>query len=115
MEKETERSRIEEIQLAEQNLQVLFLQKQAFQLELRETESALKETENTSDDIYKITGQIMLKAKKEEILKELKEKQEILKLRIKSIEKQEALLQKKAEEIKKELEERFRAKKTREK
>lgn len=103
--------RLQELQLAEQNIQNFSLQKQAFQIELNETESALEETEKSSGDIYKITGQIMVKTKKEDIIKDLKEKQKILDLRIKSIEKQEKILRDKADEIKQEIEEKFKAKK----
>lgn len=80
---------IQELQLLEQNMQNLLLQKQAFQLELNETENAFEELKKTSEDVYKIVGQVMLKAKKSDVEKDLKQKKEILELRLKSIEKQE--------------------------
>ena len=96
--KETQ-EKIQELQLLEQNLQNLILQKQAFQMELNEVENALTEVEKTKDEIYKIVGQVMLKADKQETEKELKEKKDILNLRIKSIEKQESLFKDKTEKI----------------
>ena len=89
--------KIQELQLIEQQLQSFLLQKQAFQLELSEAESALEETEKSEGEIYRIISQIMLKAKKEDITKELKEKIKIFEFRIKAIEKQELIIQKKSE------------------
>lgn len=91
--------KIQELQLLEQNLQGLLMQKQAFQIELNEVENALTEVKNTKDDIYKITGQVMLKAGKDEIEKELKEKKDLLDLRMKSIEKQENTFREQLEKI----------------
>lgn len=94
---------IQELQILEQNLQSLLLQKQAFQFELNETENALSEVSKSKDDIYKITGQIMIKAKKEEVEKELSERKDILSLRIKSIEKQERAFKEKIDSLREEL------------
>lgn len=95
--------KIQELQILEQNMQHISLQKQAFQLELNEAESALSEVEKTKDVIFKIVGSIMIKAEKADIEKELKEKREILGLRLKSIEKQENSLKNKLEPIREEL------------
>jgi len=95
--------KIQEIQILEQNLQSLLLQKQAFQLELNEVDSALQELIKADGDVYKLTGQILIKKSKASLEKELKEKKEIIQLRLKSIEKQENLLNKKIEEIKKQI------------
>jgi prefoldin beta subunit len=95
-----ENSKIQEMHFLEQNLQNNFLQKQSFQLELTETESSLKELENSGEEIFKIIGQLMIKTEKEKIRKELKEKIKILKLRIKSIENQEKSLSEQLHSIK---------------
>lgn len=100
--KETQ-ERIQELQILEQNLQQIVLQKQAFQMELNETESALSELEKTKDEVYRIVGSIMIKTQKAELEKELKEKKEILSLRLKSIEKQESSLMEKTEKEREEL------------
>ena len=107
--KETQ-EKIQQLQILEQTLQNILFQRQAFQIEFNESEAALKEAEKSSEEIYKITGQIMTKATKEEIIKELEEKLKVLEIRIKSIEKQEALLMQKAENIKKHLEDSFKSK-----
>ena len=77
------------MQILEQKLQNSILQKQAFQMELAETNSALREVEKSGDEVFKIIGQLMIKSEKEKIKEELLSKQKILELRIKALEKQE--------------------------
>ena len=95
--------KIQEMQLLEQNLQNLLLQKQAFQMELSETESALKEIVGSGDEIFRIIGQLMIKTDKSRIKEELSNKEKILTLRIKTIEKQETSFTKKLEDLQKEI------------
>ncbi|OIO80735.1 hypothetical protein AUJ84_02790 [Candidatus Pacearchaeota archaeon CG1_02_32_132] len=95
--------KIQELQILEKNLQNLAMQKQAFQLESTESQNALEEIKKTSSDIFKVVGSIMLKAEKDETIKELEEKINLLNLRNSSIEKQEALIENKAEELKSEI------------
>jgi prefoldin beta subunit len=94
MEKETEK-KMEQLRLIEQNLHAFLIQKQQFQTQLIETESALKELENTKES-FKIIGNIMISSDKEELKKDLKKKKEIIELRIKNVEKQENKLREKA-------------------
>ncbi len=84
--------KIQELQVLEQNMQNVLMQKQAFLLERGETDNALEELKNTKEDVYKIAGQIMIKTKKSDAESDLKRKKEILDLRIKSLEKQENFL-----------------------
>ncbi len=100
--KETQQ-KIQEIQILEQNLQGLLMQKQAFQLELNETQNALTEILNSKEDVFKLIGQIMIKSDKKKIQEELKKKKELLTLRLSSIEKQETELTKNLEELRKEI------------
>ena len=102
LDKETQ-EKIQELQFLEQNFQQISIQKQAFQLELNETESALTEIEKTNEDVYKIVGNIMVKMGKSDIQKELKEKKDILSLRFKSIEKQESSFKEKTEKLREEV------------
>lgn len=102
MNKETEK-KIQQLQLIEQNLQNIIMQKQAFQIQLMENENATSELEKTKRDAYKIIGTIMINSNKDDLKKELKEQKEILDVRIKSLEKQEKNFQEKAEEIQKEV------------
>lgn len=68
-------------------------------MELSETQSALKEIENSSDEVYKIVGQLMIKSGKEKISSELSEKSRLLEFRLKAIEKQEESMMQKLEKI----------------
>jgi prefoldin beta subunit len=95
--------KIQEMQFIEHNLQNFMLQKQAFDMELSETKSAVEEIEKAGDEVFKIIGQLMIKSDKSKIKEELLNKQKILELRIKSIEKQENSLNEKLESLKKEV------------
>jgi prefoldin beta subunit len=91
--------KIQEMQILEQSVHQIIMQKQAFQMELSETQAALKELEKADDEVFKIIGQLMIKAKKSEIKDELLSKEKILKLRTENLSKQEETLSKKMEEI----------------
>lgn len=95
-------AKIQQLSLLEQNLQNTALQKQNFNLQLLEVESALKELESAGE-AYKIVANIMVKGDKAELKKELTEKKEMLDIRIKSLEKQESKLREKASEIQQEV------------
>ena len=96
--KETE-NQIQELQMLEQSIQALLMQKQSFQLELSETENALLEAGKIKEDIYKIVGNIMIKSPAPMIIKELKEKKDLISMRLKSIENQEKVLTEKSENL----------------
>ena len=68
-------------------------------MELSETHSALGEIENSSDEVYKIVGQLMIKSDKNKITSELSEKSRLLEFRLKAIEKQEESMMQKLEKI----------------
>ena len=108
VEKETEK-KISQLQMMEQGMQTFFLQKQQFQTQLIEIESALKELEKAKE-AYKIVGNIMVSSNKEELENDLKKKKEMVELRIKTLEKQESQIKEKAsavqEEVMKELKEK---------
>ena len=102
IDKETQ-EKIQELQNYEQTMQSIMMQKQAFEIELSETENALGEIMKSKDDVYKLVGNIMIKADKTVIEKELKQKNELLALRLKSINKQEADISKEAELLREEV------------
>ena len=95
--------KIKELQTFEQNLHSILMQKQAFQLELNETENALMELKNTTEPVYKMVGSIMIKADKEKIEKDLMHKKELLNIRLKSIEKQEKTIESDSEKLREEV------------
>lgn len=88
---------VEELQMIEQSLQNLMMQKQMFQMELIETTNALEELKKlkAKEEVFKIVGTIMIKSEKEEMEKELIKKKDLINLRISTIEKQEENLKNK--------------------
>lgn len=99
--KETQES-ISKLQLIEQNVQALLMQRQQFQTQLFEVESALKELEKT-DDAFKIVGNVMIKTDKAAMKAELSSKKEIIDLRLKNLDKQEKQMKEKAESLQKDV------------
>ena len=66
--------KLQELQVLEQNLQNVLMQKQTFQIELAETQGALEELEKSGEEVYKIIGQLMIKSEKAKMKIELEEK-----------------------------------------
>ena len=87
-----EGDKLEKMQFLQENLNAILMQKQAFQMELSETLSSLKEVESSKEDIYKIVGQLMLKVPKERIKEELKAKEKIINARLEKLEGREEKL-----------------------
>jgi prefoldin beta subunit len=98
-----EKDNLQEMQIIEQSLQNLLLQKNTFQMELSETQSALAEIEKSGDEVYKIIGQLMIRAEKSKIKEELINKEKIIELRLKTIEKQEISFVEKLESLRDEI------------
>lgn len=83
--------RLARLQQLQNTLQSLVLQKQRLDLELSETERALKTLgEVTSETkVYKSVGAILVEKKRDELVKELNEHKEFLEMRSKVIARQE--------------------------
>ncbi len=107
--KETE-GKIAQLQMMEQNIQNLLMQKQTFQSQLIEVDSALEEVDKSKGETYKIVGAIMISAEKEDLKKDLQGKKQVLDLRISTLEKQENQLKDKASKIQKEVLEHIKGK-----
>jgi prefoldin beta subunit len=72
-------------------LQQLVVQKQRLELELTESDRALKTLEETLSDakVYKSAGAVLVERDKDSVVKELKERKEFLDMRSKVLVKQE--------------------------
>jgi len=99
--KETEQ-KIGQLQMFEQSLQSFLGQKQQFQVQLVEVDSALKELDST-EKAYKIVGNIMVETDKNELKADLRSKKEMLELRIKTMEKQETQVRERASKLQSEI------------
>lgn len=94
--------KIQQLQIIEQNLNNILIQKQQFQNQLFGVENALKEL-NNSQNFFKIVGNIMIEKSKKDLEKDLQEQKEISELRVQALEKQEKELQERARKIQEEV------------
>ena len=98
----TAQEKIQHLQTIEQNLQHFLKQRQQFQMQSMELESAAEELKKT-DKAYRIIGNIMVLSDKSALEKEIEEKKERVNLRIKSVEKQESSLKEQAKALREEI------------
>lgn len=106
--------KIQELQVFEQNLQHLLLEKQNIQIELNEVSQALEEVKKSSGEIYRVLSGVMLLADKKIVQGDLEERKKVLELRVKSLEKQESLVGERAQTLRSELNISLSQKKSRE-
>ena len=91
-----------QLQILEQSIQNLLLQKQQFSGQLLEMENAFKEIQRV-EHAYKIVGNIMVLAKQSDLVEDITQKKELLTLRIQSLEKQEKKIREKAQQLQEEV------------
>ncbi len=89
------------LQQIQQQLQTILSQKAQYQIAVREAKRAKEEISDSADDavMYMSVGTVMMQKKKEVVNTKLPEKIETLELRIKSLEKQEKMMQGKFEQL----------------
>ncbi len=89
------------LQQLQQQLQNILQQKAQYELAVREAKRAQEEIKDSADDavMYMSVGTVMMQKKKDVVDARLTEKVESLELRIKSLEKQEKMLQGKFEQL----------------
>lgn len=104
------------LQQLQQTLQAVVAQKQQLELEMTETDRALSELEKVTGEtpVYKSVGSILVKADKEGLLTELKERKELLNTRVTVLGRQEERTRERIKDIQQKLQERLRAPKPQE-
>ena len=103
MEKGTEQL-LSQAQLYQQQIQTLITQKTALNMELNEIKKALEEIEKTKEkSVLKVSGPILIKVDTDDMKKDLDEKENMINLRLKTIEKQEVKVKEKIEELRSKL------------
>jgi prefoldin beta subunit len=104
------REQVSRLQQLQQNLQAIMMQKQQLEVEMVETDRGLQELKKTNSDdaIYKNAGSVLIKAKKEDVLKELEEKKELSNTRIMVLGKQEARVKENLKEVENKINEMIR-------
>lgn len=95
-------TKINQLQILQQNLQNISLQKQQIESQFTELESALTELQ-TTEKAYKVLGRIMVAASKDSLIQELTSKKEITQIRIKNFEKQEESIKRNIESTQQEV------------
>ncbi|MCK5611658.1 prefoldin subunit beta [Candidatus Pacearchaeota archaeon] len=100
---ENNNQKLQEMQMLEQNLQNLLMQKQAFHMELSETATALAEVDKADDEIFRIVGQLMIKSNKAKVMEDLENKKKLLELRVETMDRQEKNLNEQAESLREEI------------
>jgi prefoldin beta subunit len=88
MEEELEKA-LAGVQVANQQIQSIMMQKQALSTQLREIDLAIEELDKAKDDVYRSVGPILVKSDKASLKKELSETKERIELHIKGLDKQE--------------------------
>jgi prefoldin beta subunit len=104
------REQVSRLQQLQQNLQAIMMQKQQLEIENVETDRALEELKKAGADdaVYKAAGSVMVKAKKDEVVKELDEKKELGATRVKVLEKQETRVKENLKEVETKINEMIR-------
>ena len=99
------------LQQLQQTLQAVVAQKQQLEIEMSETDRALSELEKVTGEnpVYKSVGSILVKADKEGLLAELKEKKELLNTRVTVLGRQEERTRERIKDIQQKLQEKLRA------
>ena len=94
-------NQIQQLQQLQNQLQTVLQQKAQYELAVREAKRAQEEIKDSAEDavMYLSVGTIMVQKKKEVVNTRLSEKVETIELRIKSLEKQEKMLQAKFEQL----------------
>jgi len=85
---------VAQLQQLQQQLQAVITQRAQVEAMLKDTEQALEELKKVPDDspVYKAVGNVLVKEKKEDVVKELSEKKETYEIRIKTLQRQEEKL-----------------------
>jgi prefoldin beta subunit len=104
------REQVSRLQQLQQNLQAIMMQKQQLEVEMVETDRALEELKKAGADdaVYKNAGSVLIKAKKEEVIKELEEKKELSNTRAMVLGKQEARVKDNLKEVENKINEMVR-------
>lgn len=82
-----------QLQVQNQQLQSVLVQKQTLIIQSKEIEKALEEiSKEDTQEVYRSVGPILVKADKDKLRKELEEAKEEMELKVKTLEKQETRL-----------------------
>jgi prefoldin beta subunit len=83
--------RLQRLQNLQNTLQQLLVQKQRIEIEIMESDKALKTLKETTSEskVYKSVGAVLVEKPRDDVIKELEDRREFLDMRMKVIVKQE--------------------------
>lgn len=92
-----------QFQQLQQQLHSIMMQSEQANIQIMEIDKALSELKTSQDEVYKISGTILIKSSKDKITKELTEEKESLEIRIKTLQKHDSTLKEKLQKLQEEL------------
>ena len=95
---------INEFQTVQNQLQMIMVQKQQVKMQLEEIDDALVELKGKSGKVFKSIGAILVESTSEDVVKELNDRKETMKVRVSVLGKQEEKLRNKLIELKSKIE-----------
>ncbi len=98
MEKDVEKLIIQ-LQMLNQQLQSVLVQKQTLMLHNTEIEHAMEEIKDNTGKVFSIIGPVLIEKENKSVKQDLNERKEETELRIKTLEKQEKMLKDKIKEL----------------
>jgi prefoldin beta subunit len=95
------KEQVSRFQQLQQNLQAIMMQKQQVELESVEIDRALEDLRKAGpeDTVYKSAGPLLIKANRDDLIKELEEKKELAKTRLMVLSKQESRVKDNLKEV----------------
>ena len=93
----------------EKQLEVLLIQKHQLQIQLNEIKHAREELGKSNGDVYRSVGSVLLHTTKEQAEKDLKDRSELLEVKLNAITKQEEKLRSTVMDTQKKLQERMKS------
>ncbi|MCX6814643.1 MAG: prefoldin subunit beta [Candidatus Aenigmarchaeota archaeon] len=91
-------------QVYQQQMQSILAQKETLKIQQLEIKKAIEEIDKNKDEhVYKASGPILIKSPKEDVKKELSEKNEFISTRLQTLERSEKKVKEKIEELREKL------------
>lgn len=108
------REQLARLNQLQQNLQAILMQKQQLEIESVEIDKAIEELKKAGveDVVYKSAGPVLIRSKRDDVLKELEEKKELLSTRIMVLSKQENRLKENLKDVQSKIDEMIRGQST---
>jgi len=108
------KEQLSRLQQLQQNLQAIMMQKQQVEVEVVETDRALEELNKIDAEgmVFKSAGTLLIKSKKENLIKELGEKKELSNTRLMVLTKQETRVKDNLKEVENKINQMIRGSQT---